>query len=52
MDKVFTTEVDGSTVQITEAEKTALIHCLNYGSREGQLSDNMSVGGAKEFRED
>ncbi len=34
----------------TENELKCLMVCLNYDSREGQLSDNFSNGGAAEFR--
>lgn len=36
--------------QPTENELKCLLACLNYDSREAQLSDNMSVAGAAEFR--
>jgi hypothetical protein len=34
----------------SENEMKCLMVCLNYDSREGQLSDNYSNGGAAEFR--
>lgn len=37
-------------VVITENEFAALKECLNYQSREGQLSDNYSNGGQDEFK--
>lgn len=39
-----------TNVNLTQNEITALMTCLNYETRAGQLSDNYSNGGQEEFK--
>jgi hypothetical protein len=52
IDNPLSPPVFDNPLNLTQDEKEAMIICLNSDSREGQMSDNFSNGGPKEFADD